>query len=83
MPSLSKATVLLLLSLTKGKNDQSSEALLPDSCLLACSVKYDTTNAIARLFGRLFPEAGLYNVNDPISSTLVSLRTRISRCSDS
>ncbi|ORZ17920.1 tRNA synthetases class I, catalytic domain-domain-containing protein [Absidia repens] len=32
---------------------------------------YDTTNAIARLFGRLFPEAGLYNPQDPISSTLV------------
>ncbi|KAG2222556.1 hypothetical protein INT45_002687 [Circinella minor] len=32
---------------------------------------YDTTNAIVRLLGRLVPESGLYNVTDPISSTLV------------
>ncbi|KAI8150381.1 tRNA synthetases class I, catalytic domain-containing protein [Fennellomyces sp. T-0311] len=32
---------------------------------------YDSTNAIARLLGRLVPEAGVYNVTDPISSTLV------------
>ncbi|CAO3630667.1 unnamed protein product [Cunninghamella blakesleeana] len=35
------------------------------------STRYDTPAAIARLFGRLFPEAGLYNTQDPISSTLV------------
>ncbi|KAI9496257.1 tRNA synthetases class I, catalytic domain-containing protein [Zychaea mexicana] len=32
---------------------------------------YDNTNAIVRLLGRLVPESGLYNVSDPISSTLV------------
>ncbi|KAI9248794.1 tRNA synthetases class I, catalytic domain-containing protein [Phascolomyces articulosus] len=32
---------------------------------------YDTTNAIIRLLGRLVPESSLYNVTDPISSTLV------------
>ncbi|KAG0171116.1 hypothetical protein DFQ28_001573 [Apophysomyces sp. BC1034] len=33
--------------------------------------KYDTANSIARLFGRLNAETGLYNPKDPISSTLV------------
>ncbi|CEP09578.1 hypothetical protein [Parasitella parasitica] len=32
---------------------------------------YETTNAIARLVARLHPEAGLYNPEDPISSTLI------------
>ncbi|CAO3617876.1 unnamed protein product [Mucor fragilis] len=32
---------------------------------------YETTNAIARLLARLNPEAGLYNPQDPISSTLI------------
>ncbi|KAI8971367.1 tRNA synthetases class I, catalytic domain-containing protein [Pilobolus umbonatus] len=32
---------------------------------------YNTTNAIVRLLGRLFPEAGLYDPKDPISSTLI------------
>ncbi|KAI8644389.1 tRNA synthetases class I, catalytic domain-containing protein [Parasitella parasitica] len=32
---------------------------------------YETTNAIARLLARLNPEAGLYNPEDPISSTLI------------
>ncbi|KAI9318637.1 tRNA synthetases class I, catalytic domain-containing protein [Dichotomocladium elegans] len=32
---------------------------------------YDTINAILRLLGRLTSEAGLYNTEDPISSTLV------------
>ncbi|KAJ8660549.1 glutamate-tRNA ligase [Lichtheimia ornata] len=32
---------------------------------------YDTVSSIARLLGRLVPEAGLYNTSDPISSTLV------------
>ena len=36
------------------------------------SENYDTTNAIVRLLGRLVPESGLYNVADPISSTLVN-----------
>ncbi|KAI9302374.1 tRNA synthetases class I, catalytic domain-containing protein [Cunninghamella echinulata] len=32
---------------------------------------YDTSASIARLLGRLYPEANLYNTQDPISSTLV------------
>ncbi|KAI7891225.1 tRNA synthetases class I, catalytic domain-containing protein [Mucor mucedo] len=32
---------------------------------------YETTNAIARLLARLNPEAGLYNPEEPISSTLI------------
>ncbi|RCH84867.1 hypothetical protein CU098_004313 [Rhizopus stolonifer] len=32
---------------------------------------YESTNAIARLLARLHPEAGLYNPEDPISSTLI------------
>ncbi|KAI7863062.1 tRNA synthetases class I, catalytic domain-containing protein [Spinellus fusiger] len=42
----------------------------------AAAVKYNgesytTTNAIARLFGRVYPESALYNTKDPIISTLV------------
>ncbi|KAI8393800.1 tRNA synthetases class I, catalytic domain-containing protein [Radiomyces spectabilis] len=32
---------------------------------------YDNVNAIARLLGRLHPEAAIYNPKDPISSTLI------------
>lgn len=35
------------------------------------SETYETTNAIVRLLARLNPEAGLYNPEDPISSTLI------------
>lgn len=35
------------------------------------SETYETTNSIARLLAKLNPEAGLYNSEDPISSTLV------------
>ncbi|KAG0749319.1 hypothetical protein G6F16_001108 [Rhizopus arrhizus] len=32
---------------------------------------YDTVNAIARLLTRLHPEAGLYDLKDPLTSTLI------------
>lgn len=41
------------------------------TCHSPCSETYETTNAIARLLARLNPEAGLYNPQDPISSTLI------------
>lgn len=60
----------LPLSSTTGKFHTTNDKIR-ENLTVSNSQNYDTTNAIVRLLGRLTPEAGVYNVEDPISSTLV------------